>query len=228
MYKILSISIVSSILLSACATNQTKLPPIPESISISKKEQQNSKYSLAGLSIGGELSNITECKLKRSILSNKDFDYDYGSNNQDCFRRPYNQIGKGTDISNERIGFDYSYKTRALRPYYIDNAYVQLINNKIEEVFINTDGLNSQETILSDLTNKFGKPTKVNLETGQNGFGAQFKIIQAYWSLNDTVEVVFLGAVSKKTAGIIKMNSLKARELEKKINQEEEKKRPKL
>lgn len=176
---------------------------------IEKKEQQPKKYSLIDLYIGNELSDITECNLVKSNYDNRYYTYDENIVDKYCFKRTILNINNPNSVVSERIQINYS-KEQLKEFSYVENSFIQLIDNKIEEIYINTLGLEYQNIIFNDLINKFGQPSKV---INDKGFGET--IINASWELDDTVELLFFGAAYKETSGIIKLSTLKARELKK-------------
>ena len=59
---------------------------------------------------------------------------------------------------------------------YVDNGATQFFT-------METDGVESQDFVLKQLTEKFGKPTKSERVDVQNGFGVQFAVVRAEWDL---------------------------------------------
>lgn len=69
---------------------------------------------------------------------------------------------------------------------------VWLMDGKVESIIVLTNGLKSQEAVLRQLTQKFGKPSAALTKTVQNGFGAKFEYADVTWS-RPAAEIQFKG-----------------------------------
>ncbi|MGN6817083.1 MAG: hypothetical protein ACTHJR_00250 [Sphingomonas sp.] len=61
------------------------------------------------------------------------------------------------------------------------DAYVE--NGVVQFFTMETSGVESQDFVLAQLTEKFGKPTKSDRVDVQNAFGTKFAVVRAEWDL---------------------------------------------
>jgi hypothetical protein len=81
-------------------------------------------------------------------------------------------------------------------------ARILMIDGKPEEVWLTTDGPDSQGRLYQLLVAKYGKPDSTNLEQLQNGYGARYDGISATWRFqNMTLE--FDGVLSHDSGAIV-------------------------
>lgn len=102
------------------------------------------------------------------------------------------------------------------------DLYLNLINSKVEGVSIQTAGPPTQSAVLEVLTNKYGKPTKIDSVVKNNAFGAVLNSIEASWDFPE-LSVMFSGVVKMNT-GEVSVISRRLRfrlEREKKENEKE-------
>ena len=77
-------------------------------------------------------------------------------------------------------------------PFLRPNFRVFLLDGRVEGIAVSTSGIDDQEKVLNALTEKFGKPEKMELQKGGVGEGGTLSVIHAFWTLNE-VEVQFWG-----------------------------------
>ena len=74
-------------------------------------------------------------------------------------------------------------------------------------VHLQTSGIESQDTLFSMLSEKFGTPQKATKERMSNAMGGTFDVREATWRTKDAV-VNFYGALSTHASGLITVFSL--------------------
>lgn len=79
--------------------------------------------------------------------------------------------------------------------------HVMIIEGKVAAIDMPTNGEFSQEADLQTLTAKFGPPRKLQRDVMQNGYGATFTRINAFWDFGNGVEGQLLGFMSQRTEG---------------------------
>jgi hypothetical protein len=79
-------------------------------------------------------------------------------------------------------------------------------NDKVDEIFIETDGNSYQEYFMSALRAKFGKPTTVRTKRLQNQFGATFSGIDATWK-RPGFTAAYTSAAGRLDSGVIMVSS---------------------
>lgn len=82
------------------------------------------------------------------------------------------------------------------------NAYI--IADVVEGIEFPTAGVSSQEVVLAQLSEKFGRPTTINSIPKQNAMGASFKVYEAEWRL-PTMTVSFSGALDAIDKGRVEI-----------------------
>ena len=84
-------------------------------------------------------------------------------------------------------------------PLYVQEVSVSTLHGRVAEIDIRTTGETGQQDALADLKRKFGDPMSANTSMLQNGFGAQFQGINAFWNVQGvTVELDGIGASRDK------------------------------
>lgn len=73
------------------------------------------------------------------------------------------------------------------------HAIVRMAGGRIERVLIPTSPVDAQRNVLDALTEKYGKPTSLQVRPMQNAFGAKFDSIEANWNL-PSLEISFIGS----------------------------------
>lgn len=95
---------------------------------------------------------------------------------------------------------------RPQRPEYIkSNLWATVSEGKITNIRVLTNGLETQNEVLRDLTARYGKPSTISRQPAQNKFGAQFSIIEAMWS-GKNWGVIFVGASKSLDEGYISLS----------------------
>ncbi len=92
-----------------------------------------------------------------------------------------------------------------------DTGEVSVIDGKIEMVILKTLGTDRQQEVFKLLSDKWGVPGEANVEKLQNGFGAQFESIDAFWNL-DEFTIYYKGMLDREN-GVIWFQSSKSSEL---------------
>ncbi len=81
-------------------------------------------------------------------------------------------------------------------------ARVMMLDGRVEEVWLPTDGADSQERLYAMLVAKYGEPDSSNVTQLQNGFGAQFAGIDATWHF-PAMRLRFAGVLGQRDTGAI-------------------------
>lgn len=159
-----------------------------------------------GFELGARLV-LPECKIS-SVYSSSDL-HNY---------KLYAKKQKTTCIDEERFPKNGAYGTRFVQFSEADapqNAKDTMIsafcdsNGVLLGVGIFTFGIQNQQFDLAQLTAKYGKPTKVNYSSAQNGFGARYDVLHARWDL-DGLTVVFNGSLGLLDQGSIEIDTSRA------------------
>jgi len=79
---------------------------------------------------------------------------------------------------------------------------LELVEGSVEKITIYTPGTSEQQQALTDLITKFGPPSKQEIKPMQNGFGAQFDVVDATWQRADW-RVWFAGSLSRFDTGVV-------------------------
>ncbi|MGA7673744.1 MAG: hypothetical protein WCA78_01705 [Rhizomicrobium sp.] len=96
------------------------------------------------------------------------------------------------------------------RPNYFKSVEVVILDGKISEIDVVTNGIKSQDAVLADLINKFGEPASQTTRIAQNRFGATFEIASASWKLEKAGAIFFSGATENIDAGYVNVITDKA------------------
>jgi hypothetical protein len=88
---------------------------------------------------------------------------------------------------------------------------VEVIDGRLEYIFIVTKGINVQAEALGDLSRKFGAPASSVKTPMRNGFGATFDAVDASW-VNATARIDFKGAVEGTNSGLLVVATPKGRD----------------
>lgn len=115
-----------------------------------------------------------------------------------CYQRFADQ-GTGAPFNSiERIQVSFP---ETLKIAGASGLYVMIIEGKVAAIDMPTNGAWSQDADLQTLTVKFGAPSKLQRDVMQNGYGANFTRINAYWDFGDGVEGQLFGFMSERTEG---------------------------
>lgn len=79
---------------------------------------------------------------------------------------------------------------------------IEVVDGRLERVFVITHGISGQRQVLDDLTAKFGKPASYSTKQVQNGYGARYDAIEASWA-TAVVRVDFQGVVDGTSNGVV-------------------------
>jgi hypothetical protein len=90
----------------------------------------------------------------------------------------------------------------------------EVVDGNLEGAFINTDGLDSQDKILATLVAKYGVPSTLVEERGQNAMGAIFNSHMATWQFGN-LTVVFCGTANRTDEGLVSIETEKETALRK-------------
>ncbi len=82
------------------------------------------------------------------------------------------------------------------------NAYIMA--DVVEGIEFPTAGLSSQELVLAQLSEKFGKPTTLTSVTKRNAMGARFEVLEAQWRL-PTITISLYGALDTFDKGRVEI-----------------------
>lgn len=88
------------------------------------------------------------------------------------------------------------------RPDGTSLPYADIYDGKVESLSVTTGGFSKQESLLADLTKKYGKPSELKRDPVQTGAGAKFDQIHAVWTRPD-LRVEFFGMLSTIAEGHI-------------------------
>ncbi len=69
---------------------------------------------------------------------------------------------------------------------------VKTIGGIVAQISITTKGLEVQQEVIDQLTQKFGRVQRADKKTAQNSFGAKFNYVEAAWSIGSST-VLFSG-----------------------------------
>ena len=146
--------------------------------------------SVFGLTFGQPLQ-MPECE--RSVGG------DYAvMTRQTCFQN--RSGGKHTSIQ-----FPLSQRPRIMAG---DTIKCILIAGKLEGIEFKTLGAPDSDRVLTELVNKYGKPSALDRTVVKNRMGAQFDNVDASWNLPN-LRVSFLGVIDKIDSGIVTVQTSK-------------------
>lgn len=133
--------------------------------------------------------------------------YDY-STKVICYKRIGSRAGSSGPLINEALNVEYPFEQQPQLATYVS---AEILDGKVQGVIFSTDGVSTQDLVLSSLEEKFGKPESLTTREKQNGFGAKFDVVNASWKLQNDVSVTFEGAASRLDAGVVSILSPAAR-----------------
>lgn len=147
--------------------------------------------SVFGLKLGQPLPPMPECE--RSARG------DYAeTTRQTCFQSKF----RGGRIS---IKFPYKQKPQIVAE---DTIYCIVVDGILEGIQFETLGISLANRVLTELTNKYGKPLLVQRPIIQNRMGAQFDSVDAVWHLPN-LRVSFYGVMHRLDSGMVYIHTLK-------------------
>lgn len=80
---------------------------------------------------------------------------------------------------------------------------VEVVDGRIQELSVITDGPPTQERVLRDLTVKFGAPQSINRPTGDKTGGGVYEAIEAEWMLSDGTHASFRSGLNNLQVGAV-------------------------
>lgn len=159
--------------------------------------------AVMGLDLGSTLT-ISECPYKKQ-LRRLAYESEYSSTNT---LRPCFQVREGY-LDNP--GQPITTGTRKVRillgdaaPRGVDWSRIEgtVIEGKLEALFVPTSGASSQEELLAQLLQKYGRPFDLTRETVQTRMGASYEAAYATWKF-DNLLVIFTGMAGSISNGAI-------------------------
>lgn len=142
----------------------------------------------------------------------------YSSTSQICFERMSGREMDSTPVCNEQIKIVFPI---AETPDIVKGQFMlgQIIDGNLEGIGFNTLGYSSQADVLDTLKNKYGDPTAIIPRTVRNGLGASYETFTAAWQLDSAV-VTFYGIMTNVNSGLVKIDTTKAEEQNRKLLEE--------
>jgi len=136
-----------------------------------------SPQSVFGIQIGQPLA-IPECKKTPRIASLPDVDFGYEMR-QPVVCHQAARVNAGETWATETIVFPLESMPTIARSGKMD---AMIVDGKVIGFTIPTAGIESQEVVISLLTEKYGKPASVTRSSVQNSVGGSFQAISAIWA----------------------------------------------
>jgi hypothetical protein len=143
--------------------------------------------SLFGISLGQDVAEIPICPFIPNTL------YFHGT--ELC-------LIKSTRISKAWGAEEFDVNLPPEKPSYLFNMTVAVLDGKIVEVAVGTNGLSYQNEVYRALQSKFGKPAWSKTDVIQNAFGATFKRLRAQWRLKNASLTMYGGETSTNMGAI--------------------------
>lgn len=152
-----------------------------------------SGISLYGIELGKALA-IPECK-SSLVSAGEGF----------CFKAEANTVANllppaPHEMREFSIHFEKEHRPSISR---FESFNVQVADGVVQEIGVLTNGLGSQAEALKQLTEKFGKPDRLDVVQVQNSFGAKFDAVHADWGTVGGNMVQLIGTLSKLDNGVI-------------------------
>jgi len=151
----------------------------------------------------GQPANLQECDKERAFGSIR---YKYEPTNTPCWQASiFDQGGKlkldlGEMPQNTSIEVNFGRKAIPDGIYFVGK--VTTIAGKIEDVTLETQGIDRQQEVYELLTAKWGQPSSTNVEKLQNGFGARYDSVEAFWALQG-ISIQYVGMLNHEQGLII-------------------------
>jgi hypothetical protein len=79
-----------------------------------------------------------------------------------------------------------------------------VLDHNIEAISFSTGGLDTNESVLAALREKYGQPAAIHTTPMQNAFGAQFQAIVAIWHVGD-ITVTYEAGNLDMTSGSVEI-----------------------
>src|SRR2546427_148068 len=132
----------------------------------------------------GQPANLQECEKERAFGSIR---YKYEPTNTPCWQASIFDQGGKLKLEPREMPQSTSVEVNFGRKAIPDGIYfvgkVTTIAGKIEDVTLETQGIDRQQEVYELLTAKWGQPSSTNVEKLQNGFGARYDSVEAFWAL---------------------------------------------
>ncbi|WP_282259679.1 hypothetical protein [Stenotrophomonas sp. PS02301] len=157
--------------------------------------------SFMGIEVGAPAPS--ECPTERSAYGPDRYSYSEGK--APC----WSKIGgtpDGRGLTSNGVTTVQMWINSDSRPHGTSMPYAEIADGKVESVSVETTGFADQDSILSALTKKYGKPTLLEREPVQTGVGAKFDRIHASWKKPD-LNVEFFGMLGSVTEGNISVRT---------------------
>lgn len=187
--------------LSACNQQSEKTAdatPQPQPTSVKELPSKQ----IGGIELG-QAANLQECEKERAYGSIR---YKYELANTPCWQASiFDQGGKlklelGEMPQNTSVEVNFGRKAIPDGIYFVGK--VTTISGKIEDVTLETQGVDRQQEIYELLTAKWGQPSSTNVQKLQNGFGARYDSVEAFWAL-EGISVQYIGMLNHEQGMII-------------------------
>lgn len=168
----------------------------------------------------GQQADLQECEKERAYGSIR---YKYEPTNTPCWQASiFDQGGKlklelGEMPQNTSVEVNFGRKAIPDGIYHVGK--VTTIAGKIEDVTLETQGIDRQQEIYELLTAKWGQPSSTNVQKLQNGFGARYDSVEAFWAL-EGISIQYVGMLNHEQGLIIfrsDVSNAQMRERDKKL-----------
>lgn len=189
--------------LALCACNQQN----ETTTDASQQPQPTPVKELPSKQIGGielgQAANLQECEKERAFGSIR---YKYEPTNTPCWQASiFDQGGKlkldlGEMPQNTSVEVNFGRKAIPDGIYHVGKVTTMV--GKIEDVTLETQGVDRQQEIYELLAAKWGQPTSTNVERLQNGFGARYDSVEAFWALQG-ISIQYIGMLNHEQGLII-------------------------
>lgn len=193
--------ILLALALSACNQQSEK------NADVSPQPQPTPVKELPSKQIGGielgQAANLQECEKERAFGSIR---YKYEPTNTPCWQASiFDQGGKlkldlGEMPQNTSVEVNFGRKAIPDGIYHVGKVTTMV--GKIEDVTLETQGVDRQQEIYELLAAKWGQPTSTNVERLQNGFGARYDSVEAFWALQG-ISIQYVGMLNHEQGLII-------------------------
>lgn len=113
-----------------------------------------------------------------------------------CFSR-LRGIGEPVDDGSYSIHFPWEERPS------MGKVSAEVVDGRIQQLSVITEGPLSQERVLRDLTVKFGAPQSINRPTVEKTGGGVYEAIDAEWMLSDGAHVSFRSGLNNLQVGAV-------------------------
>jgi hypothetical protein len=164
--------------------------------------QTPEQLTFYGLELGKPLS-VPECE-KRLSISGRQLEYSTTPNFM-CAQTPGMPQSTPSDFSRGAvIRFPF-----LKSPTHLKDGWMSVFSDGgvVQAIRAYTRGLESQESLMRDLTAKYGPPTNTTISKVKTRIGAEFDNITATWDISDSLQVQYLGMLASLDQGVIFVGS---------------------